>query len=127
MEQAYEGYQRHADAQALVAQITREKRPNTMLRQALYLARAGKIAQAREQVTEAIEAGATGKQLDDTGHQIDQLVRQFGTGELSVFKAHCPMAFDDKGADWLQPDENLLNPYFGAEMLKCGEITEQIR
>ncbi len=58
---------------------------------------------------------------------IDRLVRQFGTGEIAVFEAHCPMAFDDKGASWLQPNEDLLNPYFGASMLKCGEIKEQIR
>ena len=25
------------------------------------------------------------------------------------------------GADWLQPDGVLLNPYFGSEMLRCGE------
>jgi Cu(I)/Ag(I) efflux system membrane fusion protein len=25
------------------------------------------------------------------------------------------------GGDWLQGDEALLNPYFGSEMLRCGE------
>ena len=27
-----------------------------------------------------------------------------------------------RGADWLQADDKLLNPYFGAAMLKCGEV-----
>jgi Cu(I)/Ag(I) efflux system membrane fusion protein len=36
------------------------------------------------------------------------------------------MAFDDKGADWLQLDEDILNPYFGASMLKCGEVKKVI-
>ena len=36
------------------------------------------------------------------------------------------MAFDNKGADWLQLDEDLLNPYFGDAMLKCGEVKEVI-
>ena len=39
---------------------------------------------------------------------------------------HCPMVYDDRGADWLQTTEPLLNPYFGAMMLKCGEIKEHI-
>ena len=56
----------------------------------------------------------------------DELVRRFGTGELPVFVAHCPMAFNNRGADWLQRDRELLNPYFGDAMLKCGEIREQI-
>jgi hypothetical protein len=25
------------------------------------------------------------------------------------------------GGDWLQPGDAPLNPYFGAEMLRCGE------
>jgi Cu(I)/Ag(I) efflux system membrane fusion protein len=36
--------------------------------------------------------------------------------------AHCPMAFDDAGADWLQLGDTIANPYFGAEMLRCGEV-----
>jgi len=40
---------------------------------------------------------------------------------------HCPMVYGDHGADWLQNSEPLLNPYFGASMLKCGEIKERIK
>jgi Cu(I)/Ag(I) efflux system membrane fusion protein len=38
------------------------------------------------------------------------------------FRAHCPMAFDFAGADWLQPTSGITNPYFGAEMLRCGVV-----
>jgi len=37
---------------------------------------------------------------------------------------HCPMAFDGRGARWLQNSEKLLNPYFGASMLRCGSTIE---
>lgn len=57
---------------------------------------------------------------------VDEMVRRFGTANLPVFVHYCPMAFDDTGGSWLQPDENLLNPYFGSMMLRCGEIREQI-
>ncbi|MEC5128107.1 efflux RND transporter periplasmic adaptor subunit [Verrucomicrobiales bacterium BCK34] len=57
---------------------------------------------------------------------MDELVRRFGTAHLPVYEHYCPMAFDNTGATWLQPDENLLNPYFGASMLQCGEVRDQL-
>jgi len=39
---------------------------------------------------------------------------------------HCPMAFGDRGADWLQMAEPLQNPYFGMVMLTCGDIKERL-
>ncbi|MCB9871286.1 MAG: efflux RND transporter periplasmic adaptor subunit [Planctomycetes bacterium] len=43
-------------------------------------------------------------------------------GEQLHFEVFCPMAFDDRGAAWLQQDKTVANPYFGARMLRCGEI-----
>lgn len=37
----------------------------------------------------------------------------------------CPMAFDDAGAFWLQADGAVANPYYGAEMLRCGFHIDQ--
>lgn len=45
-------------------------------------------------------------------------------GEL--YEVHCPMAFDNKGASWIQQDEGIRNPYFGASMYKCGEVKRQL-
>ena len=42
--------------------------------------------------------------------------------EQSLYLAHCPMAFHNKGGSWLQTDETVNNPYFGAKMLHCGTI-----
>lgn len=39
---------------------------------------------------------------------------------------HCPMVYEDRGADWLQTSEPLQNPYYGAMMLKCGEMKDRI-
>ncbi|MBG87784.1 MAG: efflux transporter periplasmic adaptor subunit [Verrucomicrobiales bacterium] len=43
-------------------------------------------------------------------------------GVTGVFQFHCPMAFDNKGASWLQLSDQIRNPYFGASMLKCGSM-----
>ncbi len=44
-----------------------------------------------------------------------------------IFEMYCPMAFDDKGATWLQKEEEIRNPYFGAAMLKCGEVSRRLK
>lgn len=44
--------------------------------------------------------------------------------KLSV--VHCPMAFEDEGADWLQAQGQVANPYFGASMLRCGAVTREV-
>lgn len=46
------------------------------------------------------------------------------SSELMIM--HCPMVYGQTGADWLQDKEPLRNPYFGAMMLKCGEIKESV-
>jgi len=38
----------------------------------------------------------------------------------------CPMAFENKGAYWLQDSDKVQNPYFGSIMPKCGELQETI-
>jgi Cu(I)/Ag(I) efflux system membrane fusion protein len=47
--------------------------------------------------------------------------------EGAVIRMHCPMAADNRGADWLQSNEELRNPYFGSAMLTCGEIVERLK
>jgi Cu(I)/Ag(I) efflux system membrane fusion protein len=44
-----------------------------------------------------------------------------------VLEIFCPMAFNNKGATWLQQDKNIRNPYFGAQMPQCGEVRRQLK
>jgi Cu(I)/Ag(I) efflux system membrane fusion protein len=53
--------------------------------------------------------------------QLTQTVQVFPVPQ-PVYKAYCPMAFNDAGAFWLQDNDEVLNPYFGAMMLRCGEV-----
>ncbi|MDF1754508.1 MAG: efflux RND transporter periplasmic adaptor subunit [Verrucomicrobiales bacterium] len=56
----------------------------------------------------------------------EEMVLRFGSGLLPVIEMHCPMAFNDTGANWFQSDSELLNPYFGAEMLMCGTVEKTL-
>ncbi|RXJ44626.1 efflux RND transporter periplasmic adaptor subunit [Gelidibacter gilvus] len=52
-------------------------------------------------------------------------VKTFGINQ-KVYVDYCPMVKDDLGAFWLSTEKEILNPYFGASMLRCGEITDEI-
>ena len=52
-------------------------------------------------------------------------VQSFGINE-TAYKQYCPMANSDKGAYWLSKEKEVLNPYFGDQMLKCGEVKQVI-
>ena len=53
-------------------------------------------------------------------------VKAFGLHHGMIYYQYCPMANGDKGAYWLSNIEEIENPYFGDEMLKCGETREKI-
>lgn len=45
----------------------------------------------------------------------------------TIYVQHCPMADNNKGADWLSEENEIRNPYFGNSMLTCGEVTKEIK
>ena len=55
-----------------------------------------------------------------------ELVQDFGAGR-PIYHDHCPMARDNQGAMWLSEMKEIKNPYFGAQMLKCGTVEEVIQ
>lgn len=42
----------------------------------------------------------------------------------NIYMQYCPMAFNNKGAYWFSSDKEIMNPYFGDEMLNCGGVKE---
>jgi hypothetical protein len=54
------------------------------------------------------------------------LVKAFGTNQ-TLYQDHCPMANDNKGANWVSETEEISNPYMGKKMPKCGKVNEVIK
>ena len=54
------------------------------------------------------------------------MTKAFNPLNGSSYVQFCPMANSDKGANWLSKENKVVNPYFGASMLKCGEVKETI-
>ena len=55
-----------------------------------------------------------------------QTVPAFGVDAKPLFQLRCPMAFNNRGATWIQSDKDVRNPYFGQQMLKCGDVVKVI-
>ncbi len=55
------------------------------------------------------------------------LVSTSKTMDQSIYIQFCPMADQNKGANWLSFEKEIRNPYFGDSMLKCGRITKEIK
>ncbi|MGD9160594.1 MAG: efflux RND transporter periplasmic adaptor subunit [Desulfobacteraceae bacterium] len=65
------------------------------------------------------------KSFELISESLKSVIKKFSTaGKHAVIVFHCPMAFDGKGADWLQDNPDLKNPYFGSAMLTCGDKKE---
>ena len=86
---------------------------------------------AMQQSVKAIQASDDiEKQRASFSDLTDALYSSFKTFSVSGLKAYyqfCPMAFDRKGAYWISRDEQISNPYFGDQMLRCAETKEIIK
>ncbi|MCA9616833.1 MAG: efflux RND transporter periplasmic adaptor subunit, partial [Myxococcales bacterium] len=55
--------------------------------------------------------------------RVEALLARYGNPtNAEVRVAHCPMAFDNRGARWVQQAERVDNAYFGDAMRTCGTI-----
>jgi len=51
----------------------------------------------------------------------------FGLENNTAYYQFCPMANNNKGAYWLSETKEIRNPYFGEDMLGCGETRETLK
>ncbi|MDF0707367.1 efflux RND transporter periplasmic adaptor subunit [Flagellimonas okinawensis] len=55
-----------------------------------------------------------------------QIGQQMKGLDAKLYVQHCPMANNDKGANWLSMEEEIRNPYYGDAMLTCGSVVGTI-
>ncbi|MBN1350042.1 efflux RND transporter periplasmic adaptor subunit [candidate division KSB1 bacterium] len=84
------------------------------------LNKAGRDIQKAPDIAKAREA------FDKLSQNMVAAAKRFGSVEQSLLVYHCPMAFDYRGADWLQNKPGTENPYFGSAMFNCGEQTAEL-
>ncbi|MBI4559624.1 MAG: efflux RND transporter periplasmic adaptor subunit [Candidatus Hydrogenedentes bacterium] len=77
-----------------------------------------------------LEASAKAPELDALrthfavfSERFVEVLKTYGrAGDRPAYALKCPMALNNQGAVWLQPDKEVRNPYFGASMLNCGQV-----
>lgn len=53
------------------------------------------------------------------------LVKHMDIADETIYVQYCPMADNNQGAEWLSLEDDIRNPYFGASMLTCGEVSAE--
>lgn len=85
------------------------------------------LQSAATQIQNAEDMSGARTAFEPLSQSIEKVLNRFGSHQLQgIYKFHCPMAFGNNGADWLQNKTGVENPYFGSKMFKCGEQTEVI-
>ena len=85
------------------------------------------LSEAGAQITKTDDIEVQREHFQVLSEAVLEVTEYFGLDFDTVYKQFCPMAFDDEGAHWLSESEHILNPYFGASMLNCGEVMETYR
>jgi len=66
------------------------------------------------------------KSFSTISENLFELIRVVRFQKEKVYQLHCPMAFNNAGANWLNNSANVKNPYFGIKMLSCGEVKDSL-
>ena len=56
---------------------------------------------------------------------VKDLISLIGT-DKKLYQDFCPMYNDGKGAIWISEIKEVKNPFYGSEMLNCGEMQKEI-
>ena len=86
-----------------------------------------RIRQESRVIESAASIDGARKSFEPLSDAIQELLRVFGNPTATPLRvAYCPMAFDNRGAEWVQRAEKVDNAYFGQSMKMCGEIRETV-
>jgi len=85
------------------------------------------LAKSLQHIGHHQEIGALRKAFMSISNAMIALTEAFRPLEETVYQQFCPMANNNQGADWLSMEKEVLNPYFGASMLKCGEVKKEFK
>lgn len=79
-----------------------------------------------QRLAESEDVVAQRQQFNFLSQVLIQTLKVFGSPDTTFYVQHCPMAFNNSGADWISTEEAIRNPYFGDEMMTCGYVDEAI-
>jgi len=54
------------------------------------------------------------------------LIKSVRFDKQIIYLEHCPMAFNQTGANWLSNTPDIKNPYIPKKMIDCGEVLDTL-
>ena len=85
------------------------------------------LAKILNRLAEVKDMNAARPEFALLSEQILVIVHRFGITDITVYELHCPMAFDGRGATWLQDNDKPNNPYFAGEFMEsCADKVKLI-
>ncbi|WP_085536646.1 DUF3347 domain-containing protein [Massilibacteroides vaginae] len=78
-----------------------------------------KIKQLSKEIYSAKNIDTARVVLSEISEEYILLAKESKAG---IYIAHCSMALNNKGANWLSLEKEIKNPYFGNKMLTCGNV-----
>jgi Cu(I)/Ag(I) efflux system membrane fusion protein len=120
-----------ADSSAARLKASLESLPLADLQQ--DTAAAGKIRSSLESIRGELD-GLQGEQqikgkrqeFSMVSDMMYDLVKAAHPAGIKTYHQFCPMAFEGKGAYWLSSNADIRNPYYGHDMLNCGEVKDTL-
>ena len=93
----------------------------------VWMKHSGILTKDLQKAVNTKEIGALRIVFKDISDQLILLLKTFGAMDQPLYIEHCPMANNNKGADWISSNSKIENPYYGESMLTCGEVKQVIK
>ncbi|MBF9252205.1 DUF3347 domain-containing protein [Pontibacter sp. 172403-2] len=82
------------------------------------------IKESAEKIAAASDVDAQRASLEPLSEATFALTKAFDATGQKLYYQRCPMANNNEGGYWLSVNQEIRNPYFGEQMLKCGSTEE---
>src|SRR5882724_3060097 len=91
-----------------------------------YAKHIGSIKEHADAIVKSADVDAQRMHFSELSANMYDLVKAFGAGK-KIYDDLCPMALNNKGANWLSESAEIQNPYFkGTEMNACAKVEQVI-
>lgn len=91
-----------------------------------YHTQLAKLNQGLKGIAQSSDIEETRVELATISEGMYALVRAYHPNESELYFQFCPMAKNGEGANWLSSTKEIINPYMGQRMLKCGRTIETL-
>ncbi len=91
-----------------------------------YHIQLARLNQGLKGISQSADIEETRLELATVSEGMYALAKAYHPNESELYFQFCPMAKNGDGANWLSTTKEIINPYMGQRMLKCGKTQETL-